>query len=112
MFIKNQYINSLVEEIEDDASSVDDYLFDVFYNVALYKNSIFNSGNLADFKNNADKQDFLLELEQNNQLNPDLYYDVALVYENQYYTVNHEPFYLDSNALAKFDEEKRVCNFK
>jgi len=106
---KQQYIfNSLVSEVEDDTNEVDDYLFDVFYNVALYKNSIFNSGNLSDFKNATDKQIFLSNLELDNQLNPDLYYDVALIYEGQYYTIENEPFYLDTNSLAKFSADNQL----
>lgn len=102
---KNVFVyESLKTKVNDDNQNLDDYLFDVFYNVALYKNSIFNESNLTDFKNSSDKQAFLVDLESNNRLNSDLYYDLALVYDNQYYNLTDQPFIIDTNTLTPLSE--------
>ncbi|MFA5736004.1 MAG: histidine kinase [Bacilli bacterium] len=108
VYKQNYVYSSLNSEVEEDSANVDNYLFDVFYNVALYKNSIFNTNNLNDFKNAPDKAAYLLDLEAENRLNQDLYFDVALVYAGDYFPVYNQAFHLDTNSLNKMNVDDKL----
>lgn len=108
IYKENYIYNALVGDIKEESENVDDYLFDIFYNVALYKNSIFSTNNLNDFVASEDKENYLNSLEASNRLNQDLYYDVALIHEEKYYTINHSAYYLSSTILDKFTADNQL----
>ncbi len=86
---KNSYVyNQLVDATRDEGENSDRYLFDTFFNVLLYKNSIFSDKNMLDFSFSANKGVFINDLKEQYLPNEQLYFDVALLSDDMYYSLN------------------------
>lgn len=80
MTIYKNYVvyQRVVKTTNEESANSDQYLFDTFFNVLLYKNAIFNDKNIIDFKYSDDKETFLTNLHKEYDANDSLYFDVAL----------------------------------
>lgn len=110
-FYKNSYVyNNLVDASLDEGENSDRYLFDTFYNVLLYKNSIFSEKNMLDFSFSADKDAFIEDLKEQYLPNEQLYFDVALLSDDNYYSLNKTTTKALVNPFLSSEESAKPIN--
>lgn len=104
-------MNNILLEIQSENKSSDASLFNTLYNVIVFRNDIFSSQNISDFKNATDKDEFIKSLYLSEGLDSNLYFDVSLFYEGKMYSLNSNPYYLDNESLNKMKNNEKNFTF-